>query len=357
MDKFSNDTLKFLKQHSMMPIENYDNPERISTGSIMFDYVLGGGIPRSRLTVITGDPSTGKTTVALLMAASVAANAETMKNGGRAAFMDFERSYDPTWADRLGVDSGSIDLFQPETLETGLEGITHFLTDRSYDLIVLDSVAAAPTKAEVEGGIDDNYVGVAAKKYHQWFRSNRGLLESSGTALVFINQITLKIGVMYGNPETTYGGRAIPFAAAIIVKMLSPNDKDGGDITLRFKTSKNKTARRDREGEIIFRMVEGVPYVDVTPELVKIGKELRIFLREDGSEISGNCSWFFLGEKVAAGEPNVVRALDSDADLRGRVEDAVYQAIANLNRKPVERVITEEGETEDDTPFAHEGEI
>lgn len=274
----------------------------------------------------------GKTSLTLLMAAHVLANPERMRNGGRVAFFDMENTYDPNWAEKLGVDTAGLHLYQPDSMETALDAIDAFLDHQTYDLIVYDSIAEAPTKAELEGSMDDNHVGTAARKYSQWRRGNKSRLARSNTALVFINQISMAIGVLYGDPTSEFGGRALKYAATIRIKMLTPVEKDG-KFVMRPKVIKNKTAPK-REGEIAFYVVDDMPYLDEIPELIDVGKNLRVFTREDGSAIKGNGTWFFQGQKLGTSELAVKNLLAEDDALRLRVEEAVYQAIELLNHPP-----------------------
>ena len=200
--------------------------ESISTGSLMLDLALGiGGLPRGRIIEIYGTESSGKTTI------SLQAVAEAQKAGGMAAFIDVEHALDPVYARKLGVDIDNLLVSQPDTGEQALEIIETLVRSGAIDIIVLDSVAAMTTKAEIDGDMGDAHVGVQARLMSQAMRKLTAVISNTNTVAIFINQIREKIGVMYGNPETTPGGRALKFYSSVRIEVRRGEPiKDGGEI-------------------------------------------------------------------------------------------------------------------------------
>ena len=226
------------------------NVEAIPTGSLSLDIALGiGGVPRGRIIEIYGPESSGKTTVALHIVA------EAQKMGGEAVFIDVEHALDPVYAQALGVDIDSLLVSQPDTGEQALEICEALVRSGAIDVVVVDSVAAMTTKAEIEGEMGDSFVGLQARLMSQALRKLTGAISKSNAVCIFINQLREKIGVMYGNPETTPGGRALKFYSSVRLDIRKKDPiKEGGEVIgnlTKVKVVKNKVAPPFREGEIV----------------------------------------------------------------------------------------------------------
>src|ERR671918_236922 len=277
----------------------------ISTGSISFDAALGvGGFPRGRVVEIFGPESSGKTTVALQVIA------EAQKVGGMAAFVDVEHALDPIYARKLGVDVDNLLVSQPDYAEQALEITSVLISSGSIDVLVVDSVAALVPKAELDGEMGDTFVGIQARLMSQAMRKLTGIVSKSNTCLIFINQIREKIGVMFGSPETTSGGRALKFYSSVradIRRIAAIKDGDAviGNRT-KVKIVKNKVAPPFREAEFDILYGEGVSREG---DLIDLGVANNIV------EKSG--SWYsFKGERIGQGRENARQFMKDNVDTR-----------------------------------------
>ena len=292
----------------------------ISTGSISLDYALGvGGFPRGRICEIFGPESSGKTTIALQVVA------EAQKTGGMAAFIDVEHALDPVYAKQLGVDVDNLLVSQPDFAEQALEITAALITSGSIDVLVVDSVAALVPKAELDGEMGDSHMGVQARLMSQAMRKLTGIVSKSNTCLVFINQIREKIGVMFGNPETTTGGRALKFYSSIRVDIRRiAAIKDGETVTgnrTKVKVVKNKVAPPFREAEFDIIYGEGVS---------REGDLLDLGVTHNVVEKSG--SWFsYKGERIGQGRENVRQFLKDNPDIRARIDTELRKTLG-LNK-------------------------
>lgn len=281
----------------------------ISSGSISLDYALGvGGFPRGRICEIFGPESSGKTTIALQVVA------EAQKLGGMAAFIDVEHALDPVYAKQLGVDVDNLLVSQPDYAEQALEITSALITSGSIDVLVVDSVAALVPKAELDGEMGDSHMGVHARLMSQAMRKLTGIVSKSNTCLIFINQIREKIGVMFGNPETTTGGRALKFYSSVRVDIRRiAAIKDGETVTgnrTKVKVVKNKVAPPFREAEFDIIYGEGVS---------REGDLLDLGVAQNLIEKSG--SWFsYKGERVGQGRENVRQFLKDNSDIRTQID-------------------------------------
>ncbi|MBO4692938.1 MAG: recombinase RecA [Clostridia bacterium] len=286
--------------------------EHIKTGSLALDMALGiGGIPRGRIVEIYGPESSGKTTLALHCVA------EAQKAGGTAAFIDVEHALDPVYAENLGVDIDSLLVSQPDSGEQALEIAEALVRSGAIDIIVIDSVAALVTRAEIEGEMGDNHVGQLARLMSQALRKLTGALSKSNCSAIFINQLREKIGVIYGNPETTTGGRALKFYASVRIDVRKIEAiKNGSEIIgsrTRARVVKNKVAPPFREAEFDVMYGKGISH---TGELVDMGLELEVLKR------SG--AWFYYGEtRIGQGKDNVKQLLEENQQLAKEIEDKI----------------------------------
>jgi recombination protein RecA len=289
----------------------------IPSGSLALDHALGvGGFPRGRVAEIYGPESSGKTTLTLHLIA------EAQKQGGYAAFIDAEHALDPQYARALGVDVDNLVVSQPDSGEQALEIASSLVVTGALDLIVIDSVAALVPKAELEGEIGDTFVGLQARLMSQALRKLTGQVARTNTALVFINQLREKIGVMFGNPETTTGGRALKFYASVRVEVRrAATIKDGERIVgnrTKFKVVKNKVAPPFREVEVDLIHGEGISRES---DLLDLGVANNII------EKSG--SWFsFSGERIGQGRENARIFLREHPETAARLEASVRKALS-----------------------------
>ena len=281
----------------------------ISTGSISFDAALGvGGFPRGRVVEIFGPESSGKTTVALQVVA------EAQKAGGMAAFVDAEHALDPAYAKKLGVDVDNLLVSQPDWGEQALEIAEALVRSNAIDVLVVDSVAALVPKAELEGEMGDSHMGLQARLMSQALRKLTGIVSKSRTCLVFINQIREKIGVMFGNPETTTGGRALKFYSSVRVDIRRIAAIKDGDVVVgnrtKIKVVKNKTAAPFREAEFDIMYGEGISREG---DLIDLG------VAKEMVEKSG--SWFsYKGERIGQGRENAKQFLKDNQDVMVKLE-------------------------------------
>jgi recombination protein RecA len=288
----------------------------IPTGSISFDAALGiGGFPRGRVVEVFGPESSGKTTIALQVIA------EAHKAGGMAAFIDAEHALDPAYAKRLGVDIDNLLVSQPDYGEQALEIAEALVRSNAIDVLVVDSVAALVPKAELEGEMGDSHMGLQARLMSQALRKLTGIVSKSRTCLVFINQIREKIGVMFGNPETTTGGRALKFYASVRVDIRRiAAIKDGDNVIgsrTRVKIVKNKTAAPFREAEFDIMYGEGIS---------REGDLLDVAVVQNIVEKSG--AWFsYKTERIGQGRENVKQFLRENKDITARIEVEVRKAL------------------------------
>jgi recombination protein RecA len=290
--------------------------EVISTGAISIDYALGiGGVPRGRVIEIFGPESSGKTTLALQVIA------EAQKKGGMAAFVDAEHALDAAYAKKLGVDLDNLLVSQPDNGEQALEIVEVIIRSNSVDVVVVDSVAALVPRAEIEGEMGEAQMGLQARLMSQALRKLTGAVSRSKTSLIFINQLREKIGVMFGNPETTTGGRALKFYSSVRIDIRRIGAiKDGESVVggrTRVKIVKNKLAPPFREAEFDVMYGEGVSREG---DLIDIAVEHKII------EKSG--AWFaYGGERLGQGRENVKSFLKENIDIRSAIDDKVRRAL------------------------------
>ena len=291
--------------------------EAIPTGALSLDIALGiGGVPRGRIIEVFGPESSGKTTLALHVIA------EAQKAGGEAAFIDAEHALDPVYAKKLGVDIDNLIVSQPDTGEQALEITEALVRSGALDVIVVDSVAALVPKAEIDGDMGDSHMGLQARLMSQALRKLAGALNKTKTVLIFINQLREKIGIMFGNPETTTGGRALKFYASVRMDIRKiENIKQDGEIKgsrARVKVIKNKVAPPFREAEFDIMYGEGIS---------KEGNVLDMAVNLDIIEKAG--SWFsYNGEKIGQGRENVKKYLRENPDILDEVENKVRDNFA-----------------------------
>ncbi|MBW4027512.1 MAG: recombinase RecA [Acidobacteria bacterium] len=288
----------------------------ISTGSISFDAALGvGGVPRGRVIEIYGPESSGKTTLTLQIIA------EAQKAGGLAAFVDAEHALDPAYAKKLGVDTDNLLVSQPDYGEQALEITEALVRSGAIDVLVVDSVAALVPKAELDGEMGDSHMGLQARLMSQALRKLTGTVSKSRTSLIFINQIREKIGVMFGNPETTTGGRALKFYSSVRIDIRRIAAVKEGDVVVgsrtKIKVVKNKVAAPFREAEFDILYGEGIS---------REGDVLDLAVAHNIVDKSG--AWYsFSGERIGQGRENVRQFFKDNRDVFNRVDTALRQKL------------------------------
>lgn len=289
--------------------------ETISTGALTLDLALGGGIPKGRVIEIYGPESSGKTTLALH------ALAEVQRSGGIAAFVDAEHALDPTYAAALGVDVENLLVAQPDTGESALEIVDQLVRSAAVDVIVIDSVAALVPRAEIEGDMGDAHVGLQARLMSQALRKITGNISKSGCTVIFLNQLRQKIGISYGNPETTTGGNALKFYASVRldirrIQTLKKGTEEYGNRT-KVKVAKNKVAPPFRIAEFDIIFGKGISRLGC---LVDLSEETNILTRKG--------AWYsFNGENLSQGRDNLVKYLEENPAFAKEIEALVRQKL------------------------------
>lgn len=290
--------------------------EAVPSGSIALDAALGiGGYPKGRIIEIFGPESSGKTTIALTAIASV------QKNGGTAAFIDAEHALDPSYAKNIGVNVDDLLISQPDTGEQGLNIATALVKSGAIDIIVIDSVAALVPEAEINGDMGDSHVGLQARLMSQAMRMMSGAISQTNTLVIFINQLREKVGVMFGNPETTTGGRALKFYASVRIDVRKGDwIKNGSDVIgakTNLKIVKNKVASPFKSASVDIIFGKG---------LSKYGEIVDIAVEHDIISKSG--AWFsYNGEKVAQGRDNAVKYLENNPAIADEIEMQIREKL------------------------------
>ncbi len=311
--------------------------DAIPTGSLALDYALGvGGVPKGRVTEIYGPEGSGKTTLAQHIVA------EAQKRGGVAAFIDMEHALEPAYASRCGVDVENLLISQPDTGEQALEIAETLIRSGAVDVVVVDSVAALVPRAEIEGEMGDSHPGLQARLMSQALRKLSGAVKQSNTALIFTNQLREKIGVMFGNPETTSGGRALKFYASVRLDVRRiASIKDKGEVIgnrTRVRVKKNKVAPPFRVAEFDIMYDEGVSKAG---DLLDMGVDLDV-IEKRGSY------YYYEGENLAQGRENAKQFLRENPDIAEQIETVVRDQVVQAGAvKPVAVFNAEEEDTAD----------
>jgi len=298
----------------------------VSTGSLGLDIALGiGGLPKGRVVEIFGPESSGKTTLTLQ------AIAECQKAGGTAAFIDAEHALDPNYADKLGVNVDELLLSQPDTGEQALEVTDMLVKSGSVDLIVVDSVAALTPRAEIEGDMGDHHVGLQARLMSQALRKITGNIQRSNAMVIFINQIRMKIGVMFGNPETTTGGNALKFYSSVRLDIRRIGAvKEGEEVVgneTRVKVVKNKVSPPFKQAEFQIMYGEGI---NTEGEILELGQKLEL-VEKSGSWYSHN------GEKIGQGKVNASKFLRENNKIRDRLVKEIRKEYIQSAKKAAKK--------------------
>ena len=292
------------------------NVESIDTGSISLNHALGiKGVPKGRIIEIYGTESSGKTTVALHICA------EAQKNGGIVAFIDAEHALDPEYARNIGVDTENLIVSQPDTGEQGLEIAETLVSSGAIDVLVVDSVAALVPKVEIEGEMGQSHIGIQARLMSQALRKLTGIINKTGCVAIFINQLREKVGVMFGNPEVTSGGKALKFYSSVRMDVrridsIKQGDKIIGNKT-RVKIIKNKVAPPFKQAEFDIMYGTGI---DKTGEIIDKGVEVDV-IKKSGA-------WYSYGnERLGQGRENTKTYLNENPDLKEEIEKKVYEKL------------------------------
>jgi len=312
--------------------------ETVSTGALPLDLALGGGLPKGRIVEIYGPESSGKTTVALH------AIAEVQKVGGVAAFVDAEHALDPTYARALGVDIDNLLVAQPDTGEAGLEIVDQLVRSAAVDIIVIDSVAALVPRADIEGEMGDNQVGLQARLMSKALRKVAGNIGRSGSLVIFLNQLRQKIGVTYGSPEVTTGGNALKFYASVRldirrIQTLKKGNEGEFGIRVKVKVAKNKVAPPFRIAEFDIIFGTGISRVGC---MLDIAEQNDVVLRKG--------AWYsYNGENIGQGRDNTIKYLEDNPDVAAIVEKQLREKLdlGTINLPPIEPGGDEE-ETEEE---------
>lgn len=309
--------------------EAINNVATISTGSIMVDSALGvGGVPRGRITEIYGPEASGKTTLAMHIIA------EAQKAGGYAAFVDAEHAFDPKYAKNLGINTDEMLISQPDSGEQALEITETLIRSAALDVVVIDSVAALVPQAELEGEMGDSHMGLQARLMSQAMRKITGVIGKTRTSVIFINQIREKIGVMFGNPETTSGGRALKFYSSVRLDIrrigaIKKGDEIVGNRT-KVKVAKNKVAPPFKVVEFNIIYGEGISRIS---EILDLAVEFEI--------IEKRGSWYrYEGEPIGQGSDNAIEFLQADPELLEKIEQQI--------RREMNPELSENGKQEED---------
>ncbi|WP_192459241.1 recombinase RecA [Musicola keenii] len=317
--------------------------ETISTGSLSLDIALGvGGLPMGRIVEIYGPESSGKTTLTLQVIAAA------QREGKTCAFIDAEHALDPIYAKKLGVDIDNLLCSQPDTGEQALEICDALARSGAVDVIIVDSVAALTPKAEIEGEIGDSHMGLAARMMSQAMRKLAGNLKQSNTLLIFINQIRMKIGVMFGNPETTTGGNALKFYASVRLDIRRIGSiKDGEEVIgseTRVKVVKNKVAAPFKQAEFQILYGEGI---NIYGELVDLGVKFKL-IEKAGAWYSYN------GDKIGQGKSNACNFLKENPAISTEIDKKLREMLLHKGNETVTAAATVSGDAEYDAEIAGE---
>jgi len=307
---FGKGTIMRLGDASQMKVETF------STGALTLDLALGGGLPKGRVIEIYGPESSGKTTLALH------AIAEVQKIGGTAAFVDAEHALDPAYAAVLGVDIENLLVSQPDTGEAALEIVDQLVRSTAVDIVVVDSVAALVPRAEIEGEMGDTHVGLQARLMSQALRKITGNIGKTGCSVIFLNQLRLKIGVTYGNPETTTGGNALKFYASVRldirrIQTLKRGTEEFG-IRAKVKVAKNKVAPPFRIAELDILFGEGISSVGCMMDLAE----------ETGVVVRKGAWYSYNGENISQGRDNAIKYMKENPAIALEVEQKVREKLA-----------------------------